>query len=70
MIKKIQNINNLEDKIKYKFKDINLLEEALTHSSFKNNTKSNQERLEFLVVRFYLPTSSCICLIIRLTSSQ
>ena len=48
MIRKIQNINNLEDKINYKFKDINLLEEALTHSSFKNNTKSNQERLEFL----------------------
>ena len=41
MIRKIKNINNLEDKINYKFKDINLLEEALTHSSFKNNTKSN-----------------------------
>ena len=43
MIRKIQNINNLEDKINYKFKDINLLEEALTHSSFKNNTESNHD---------------------------
>jgi len=48
MIKKTHKINILENKINYKFRDINLLEEALTHSSFRNDTKSNQERLEFL----------------------
>lgn len=44
-------INNteLEDIIEYKFKNITLLEEALTHSSYANEhqVKSN-ERLEFL----------------------
>lgn len=45
------SLNNLEKKINYKFKNIALLEEALTHSSYKiNNTKTkkkNYERLEF-----------------------
>ena len=46
------SLNQLEKKINYKFKNITLLEEALTHSSYKiNNTKTkkkNYERLEFL----------------------
>ena len=44
-------IDQLEKGIKYKFKNLDLLEEALTHSSFKKNKlggKKNYERLEFL----------------------
>ena len=45
-------INKLEKLINYKFKNIDLLNEALTHSSFKKNNykikKKNYERLEFL----------------------
>ena len=45
-------LNKLEKKINYKFKNIALLEEALTHSSSKKNNlkikKKNYERLEFL----------------------
>ena len=45
-------LNKLEKQINYKFKNITLLEEALTHSSFKKNNlkikKKNYERLEFL----------------------
>ncbi len=45
-------LNKLEKQINYKFKNIALLEEALTHSSFKKNNlkikKNNYERLEFL----------------------
>ena len=45
-------LNKLEKRINYKFKNIALLEEALTHSSFKKNNlkikKKNYERLEFL----------------------
>ena len=44
-------LNKLENKINYKFKNISLLEEALTHSSYKINNKKikkNYERLEFL----------------------
>jgi len=45
-------LNKLEKKINYKFKDITLLEEALTHSSYSKNNlkikKKNYERLEFL----------------------
>ena len=45
-------LNKLEEQINYKFKNIALLEEALTHSSFKKNklkiNKKNYERLEFL----------------------
>ncbi len=45
-------IDDLEISINYKFKNINLLKEALTHSSYKIkiNEKNNQnyERLEFL----------------------
>ncbi len=44
-------IDQLEKCIKYKFKNLDLLEEALTHSSFKKNKlveKKNYERLEFL----------------------
>ena len=38
-------IEKLQKKINYSFKDINLLEQALTHRSFK---AKNNERLEFL----------------------
>ncbi len=45
-------IKKLEKQINYKFKNIALLEEALTHSSFQKNNlkikKKNYERLEFL----------------------
>ena len=45
-------MQELENKIGYKFKDISLLEEALTHSSYANEHKSKHikynERLEFL----------------------
>ncbi len=44
--------NKLEKQINYKFKNIALLEEAITHSSFHKNKmkikKKNYERLEFL----------------------
>ena len=44
------SLNKLERKINYKFKNISLLEEALTHSSYNKNIKikKNYERLEFL----------------------
>ena len=42
----------LEDKIGYRFQDISLLQQAMTHSSFTNEQKINKakhyERLEFL----------------------
>ena len=45
-------INKIEKKINYKFKNITLLEEALTHSSYQKKDlktiKINYERLEFL----------------------
>ena len=45
-------INKLEKNINYKFKDINLLEESLTHSSYQKSNlkikKKNYERLQFL----------------------
>ncbi len=44
-------LNEFEKKINYKFKDISLLERALTHSSYANECKdgrSSNERLEFL----------------------
>ena len=45
-------IDKLEKQINYKFKNVALLEEAITHSSFKKNNlkieKKNYERLEFL----------------------
>ena len=45
-------LNKLEKHINYKFKNISLLEEALTHSSFKKKNlkirNKNYERLEFL----------------------
>lgn len=43
------NLENLEKNLQYKFKDINLLKQALTHSSFayENKVRSN-EKLEFL----------------------
>ena len=47
-----KNPRILEDIINYKFKDIKLLELALSHSSFSNDQKkgklNNNERLEFL----------------------
>lgn len=44
-------LNEFESKIGYKFKDISILEEALSHSSFVNECKDGRrsnERLEFL----------------------
>ena len=45
---KNENIKYLQNNINYEFKDINLLNEALTHTSFQNKSNINQERLEFL----------------------
>ena len=49
---RIVSINKLQKKINHNFKNIELLEEATTHSSYqKNNSKTNDnnyERLEFL----------------------
>ncbi len=45
------NIGELEERIGYKFKNINLLETALTHSSYANEKQLSRdcnERLEFL----------------------
>ena len=46
------SIDQLEKQIKYKFKNVNLLKEALTHSSYNKKksslTNKNYERLEFL----------------------
>ena len=46
------SIDQLEKQIKYKFKNVNLLKEALTHSSYNlkksSLTNKNYERLEFL----------------------
>ena len=44
-MKSNMNIENLEDKINYKFNDKNILIKAITHSSFDKN---NYENLEFL----------------------
>ena len=45
-------LNKLEKNINYKFNNINLLKEAITHSSYQKNNykikKKNYERLEFL----------------------
>ena len=44
-------MNSLEEKLGYKFKDIKLLENALTHSSYANEVRAghtSNERLEFL----------------------
>ena len=53
MEKKLNKLYSEVEKIlDYKFKDINLLDEALTHSSTRTNNKHkkvfNYERLEFL----------------------
>ncbi|PID82918.1 MAG: ribonuclease III [Clostridiales bacterium] len=48
---RLELIEELEIKLGYKFKDINLLKTALTHSSYTNESKSNlenYERYEFL----------------------
>lgn len=44
------NLKNLENNIEYKFNNIKLLENALTHTSFANEHKNilSNERLEFL----------------------
>ncbi len=43
------NLNEFQEKIEYKFQNINILKNALTHTSYanENKTKSN-EKLEFL----------------------
>ena len=40
------NYQDLQKKINYKFKNLNLLTKSLTHKSF--DTKNNNEKLEFL----------------------
>ena len=41
-----QNLLKLQEGLKLKFKNINLLENTITHKSY--NTKNNYEKLEFL----------------------
>lgn len=52
MIIDVEQLQEFEDKISYKFNDIEILEKSLTHSSYSNEDKSynkvNNERLEFL----------------------
>ena len=53
-----KNLSELMDKINYQFKDINLLKNALTHSSYANEKTikkyKDNERLEFpLVMQFW-----------------
>ena len=47
MIKKVSELENI---LKYKFKDIKLLHKALIHKSFDN--QNNNEKLEFLEIEF------------------
>ena len=42
------SITKIEKKIKYTFKDKNLLRQAFTHKSINNSPRFNYERLEFL----------------------
>ena len=47
----MRNIEELEKRIKYRFRDRSYLERALTHSSYnreKNTKHKDNERLEFL----------------------
>lgn len=48
----VQNLNELEQKIGYVYKDQSLLKQAMTHTSFANEQKINKlssyERIEFL----------------------
>lgn len=45
----LNNLRELQEFIGYKFNDVSILEQALTHSSFANdNNKESYERLEFL----------------------
>ena len=45
----MNNLDELQNLIDYKFNDINLLEQALTHSSYANEIGvESYERLEFL----------------------
>ena len=49
LVKRLRTINELEEKLGYKFNDKSLLKEALTHSSYSNeNNCMCNERLEFL----------------------
>ena len=52
MIIDIKELHEFENKINYKFDDIDILEKSLTHSSYSNEDKAycnvNNERLEFL----------------------
>ena len=46
-----ENLKKFQEKINYRFKDERLLYEALSHSSFANESKkqrNSNERLEFL----------------------
>ena len=48
---RMAQLDSLQDRIKFKFSDINLLNKALTHKSYANeNSKilKHNERLEFL----------------------
>ena len=47
-ISKPKKIKQFEQRIKYKFINLSLLDKALTHRSFKNSSNENYERLEFL----------------------
>ncbi len=49
-MERIERLNNLQRKLSHQYKDISLLDQALTHSSFANERKDrvSNERLEFL----------------------
>ena len=64
-------MEGLEEKLGYKFKNIDLLKNALTHSSYANEVRdgfSSNERLEFLgdsvlsiIVSDYITGTSAPC---------
>ena len=48
-----KNLSELMDKINYQFKDINLLKNALTHSSYANEKTIKKKDLSSLVMQFW-----------------
>jgi len=47
-VKKSEAIHSFEQRLGYQFSNVNLLSEALTHSSFASETRKDNQRLEFL----------------------
>jgi len=54
---RLRTLYDLEEKLAYRFREINLLSTALTHRSYVNENKlqdlSDNERFEFWVILFW-----------------